>query len=176
MGEPLGQWTRTSAGGSGMRRTSKLMPKTWKGIGFMGSSYHTSRCANGDAPPGQGSFTHTRERALDAGLFHPFELRLDAVERGPRIVVLVAGIGQVSADHVEGLAELVEVTPQTREALLDILGAPLDLESPQPEHDHTQIRVEAVGRHRDDTPGGGIDPGRVLVARLVPGDGLEVNV
>src|SRR5204863_429784 len=81
MGEPLGQWTRTSAGGSGMRRTSRLMPKTWKGIGFMVSSYHTCAGANGGGhrhspTPGRArwepglsipsSFASTRLRAAPA--------------------------------------------------------------------------------------------------------------
>src|SRR6266542_5994098 len=149
MGEPLGQWTRTSAGGSGMRRTSRLMPKTWKGIGFMVSSYHTSAGAIGG---GRRSFAHPGQGTLGAGLVHPFELRLHTIEGGPRLVVLVAGIGQVTADHVEGLAELVEVASEAGETLLDVLGASLDREPAQAEHDHPQVGVEAVGRHGDDPP------------------------
>src|SRR4030095_13676152 len=140
MGEPLGQWTRTSAGGSGMRRTSRLMPKTWKGIVFMLSSYHTCAGAIEDGPP---SLAHTGEGALGTGLVHPLELRLHAVESRSRLVVLVAGVGQMPADDVEGLAELVEVAPEAGEAFLDVLGASLDLEPAQAEHDHPQIGVEA---------------------------------
>src|SRR6266851_1651550 len=159
MGEPLGQWTRTSAGGSGMRRTSRLIPKTWKGIGFM-----------------EVIVSQARKRALVRGLLDSLELGLDAVQRGARLVVLVAGVRQVTADHVEGFPELLEVAPQPREALLDLLGAPLDLKSLQAEHDHLQVGVQTVRRHRDDALGRGIDPRRVLVERLVPRDRLEVDV
>ena len=51
----------------------------------------------------------------------------------------------MAADHVEGLAELVEIAPEAGETLLDVLGASLDLEPAQAEHDYPQIGVEAVG-------------------------------
>src|SRR5215467_6496271 len=115
MGEPLGQWTRTSAGGSGMRRTSRLIPNTWKGIGFM--EVIVSHL-----------IADARQRALGLGLLDPLELRLDAVQRIAGLVVLVAGVRQVPADDVERLPEFLEVAAQPREPLLDLLGAPLDLE------------------------------------------------
>src|SRR6266704_1719446 len=127
MGEPLGQWTRTSAGGSGMRRTSRLIPKTWKGIGFM-----------------EVIVSQARKRALVVGLFDPLELGFDAVQRGARLVVLVAGVRQMTADQVERVPEFLEVAAEPREPLLDLLGAPLDLEPLQAEHDHLKIRVQAV--------------------------------
>src|SRR6266567_2238975 len=122
MGEPLGQWTRTSAGGSGMRRTSRLIPKTWKGIGFM--EVIVSHL-----------IAHARQRALGLGLLDPLELGLDAVQRVARLVVLVAGVRQVPADDVECFPEFLEVAAQPREPLLDLLGAPLDLQPLEAEHD-----------------------------------------
>src|SRR5436190_115513 len=131
MGEPLGQWTRTSAGGSGMRRTSRLIPKTWKGIGFM-----------------EVIVSQARKRALVRGLLDSLELGLDAVQRGARLVVLVPGVRQVTADHVEGFPELLEVAPQPREALLDLLDAPLEvLEGELGVHRHHAVADAHDGVH-----------------------------
>src|SRR4029077_14519447 len=52
MGEPFGQCTRTSAGGSAMSRTRRLMPYTWNttgsvinGSGFLGFLRHGAHLA-----------------------------------------------------------------------------------------------------------------------------------
>src|SRR5713101_681312 len=174
MGEPLGQWTRTSAGGSGMRRTSRLIPKTWKGIGFM--EVIVSQLVRRETWHHSHLFADARKRALFVWLLDPLELGLDAVQRGARLVVLGAGVRQVTADQVERVPELLEVAAEPREPLLDLLGAPLDLESLQAKHDHLEIRVQAVRRHGDDALGGGVNPRRVLVERFVPRDRLEVDV
>src|SRR2546425_5661668 len=130
----------------------------------MAPSYHSSSGRD----PGEG--------ALVTGLLDPLQLGLHAIQRARRVVVLVARMGEMAADHVEGVAELVEVAAQTGEPRLDVLRAPLDLQPLEPEDDHAQVGVQAVGGDGNHAPGGRVDGGRVLVDGVVPEDGFEVDV
>src|SRR6266536_3650589 len=155
MGEPFGQCTRTSAGASARSRTSRVMPYTWNWMSAMGSSgdevgLHTitapARAPSAGRPgsSSDGSLPEPRQHGLVARSLDSLELGLHTVQRRRRLVVLVPGIGEVLADDVERAPELVDVAAEPREAPLDLLRVLLDLQPAQPEHDHLQIRVEAV--------------------------------
>src|SRR5262249_61132170 len=66
------------------------------------------------------SRSEARERRLIARRLDVFQLGLEAIDRRRGLVVLVAGIGQVLPDHVEGVPELVDVAADTSEAALDL--------------------------------------------------------
>src|SRR5262249_875530 len=74
-----------------------------------------------------------RQGRLIARRLDALELRLDAIERHRGVVVLVPGIAEVLADHVEDVAELVDVAAQPAEARLDLPCVLLDLQAPEPE-------------------------------------------
>src|ERR1700720_386138 len=138
----------------------------------MASSYHSSWSVDLARPwRPRGSRRDPGQGPLVAGLLDPLQLGLHAIQRARRLVVLVARVGEMAADHVEGVAELVEVAAQTGEPRLDLLRAPLDLQSLEPENDHAQVRVEAVGGDGNHALGGRVDGGRVLVDGLVAEDG-----
>src|SRR5258706_3892351 len=167
-----------------MSRTRRLMPYTWNWISGMDPSdggflryYHKRLFPTG---PGRArsrarSRADSGQRPLIAVPLDSFQLALEAPQAGGRIVVLVAGIGQVPADHVEGLAELVQVPPQPAEAGLDLLGIALDPEAPEPHDDHPQVGVEGVGRDRHHPAPQGIGGGGLLLAVLLHHD-LVVDV
>src|SRR3990167_3637129 len=78
-----------------------------------------------------GSRVEPGQRGLFVFPLDPFELRLHPVQPGGGLVVLVAGVGEVLADDLEGIPEFLQVAPQAAEARLDFVGAALDLEAPE---------------------------------------------
>src|SRR2546427_1112436 len=110
-----------------------------------------------------GSRRDPGEGALVTGLLDPLQLGLHAIQSARRLVVLVARVGEMAADHVEGVAELVEVPAQAGEPRLDLLRAPLDLQPLEPEDDHAQVGVEAVEGEGYDGLGGLVDGGGGLL-------------
>src|SRR4029453_11484772 len=67
------------------------------------------------------------------------QLALQPAQAGGGVVVLVAGVAQVLTDHVEGVAELLEVAPQAAQTGLDLLGITLDPEAAHAHHDHAPV-------------------------------------
>src|SRR5262249_31107632 len=116
------------------------------------------------------------ERRLIARRLDVLQLGLQAIDRRRGLVVLVPGIGQVLADHIEGIPELIDVAADTSETALDLPRVLLDLKTAQAEHDHLQIGIEAVGRDRNDVPADGVRGGRVLLDVLVLHDDLVIDV
>ncbi len=81
------------------------------------------------------------------------------------------------AQHPQGIAHLFKVAGEPGEVVLDLLRVGLDPEPAQPEDDHLQVGVEAVGRDRHDASGEGVRRDG-LVARIgvVLDDDLVVDV
>src|SRR2546422_3895691 len=125
--------------------------------------YYHSSIRSPRSPDGDDSPTEPRQHGLIARALDSLQLGLDAVERGRRFVVLVARVGQVLADDVEGIPELVEVAAEPPQARLDLARVLLDLEPPEPEHDHLEIRVETVRRDGDDVAAHRVGGGRVFL-------------
>src|SRR5262245_33427407 len=102
------------------------MPYTWNWISAMrvpswkswSQYYHSAAVA--PARGGAASGSDSGQCGLVARGLDSLQLRLHPVEPGGRLVVLVAGIGQVLAHYVEGVPELVHVAPQARQARLDL--------------------------------------------------------
>src|SRR5574342_844750 len=144
MGEPLGQWTRTSAGGSGMSRTSRLIPKTWKGIGFMASSYHRR------------SRSSLRETPLHGLALDGLELGFEAREVAVGLLELLLGVTEMRAYLVEVVPDPVDVPSQPGQVVLDFEGVRLDTKPAQAEDDDLEVCVETVGRDGNDAPRQGV--------------------
>src|SRR5262245_2372949 len=113
-------------------------------------SHILSQPLHGQASDAPGSPTDPGQRGLFADSLDAFQLGLDAIQARRGLVVLVPGVGEVLSHDGEGVAKLVDVAAEPGESRLDLPRVLLDGETSEPEDDHLQIRVEAVGRDGDD--------------------------
>src|SRR5262249_55314045 len=100
--------------------------------------------------------TESWQRRLIPHDLDTFQLGLDTIERRRRVVVFVARIGEVLADDVEDIPELVDVAPQSGEPALDLTGVLLDLQPAQAEHDYLEVGVKRVRRDGNDVAPDGV--------------------